>query len=124
MLSIMKKILTPIIATHPGELLRDELRERGLSQKQLSKMTGIKASVISDTIAGKRAVSLNVAVALEKALGISAEMWLNLQTQYNLDSAGISKRESKQETVQVTIPTEDRNLLKELVRKFGWACVL
>lgn len=124
MLSIMNKILTPIIATHPGELLRDELRERGLSQKQLSKMTGIKASVISDTIAGKRAVSLNVAVALEKALGISAEMWLNLQTQYNLDSAGISKRESKQETVQVTIPTEDRNLLKELVRKFGWACVL
>jgi addiction module HigA family antidote len=120
----MNKILTPIIATHPGELLRDELRERGLSQKQLSKMTGIKASVISDTIAGKRAVSLNVAVALEKALGISAEMWLNLQTQYNLDSAGISKRESKQETVQVTIPTEDRNLLKELVRKFGWACVL
>lgn len=124
MLSSMNKILTPIIATHPGELLRDELRERGLSQKQLSKMTGIKASVISDTIAGKRAVSLNVAVALEKALGISAEMWLNLQTQYNLDSAGISKRESKQETVQVTIPTEDRNLLKELVRKFGWACVL
>lgn len=124
MISIMNKILTPIIATHPGELLRDELRERGLSQKQLSKMTGIKASVISDTIAGKRAVSLNVAVALEKALGISAEMWLNLQTQYNLDSAGISKRESKQETVQVTIPTEDRNLLKELVRKFGWACVL
>jgi len=124
LLSIMNKILTPIIATHPGELLRDELRERGLSQKQLSKMTGIKASVISDTIAGKRAVSLNVAVALEKALGISAEMWLNLQTQYNLDSAGISKRESKQETVQVTIPTEDRNLLKELVRKFGWACVL
>jgi len=124
LLSSMNKILTPIIATHPGELLRDELRERGLSQKQLSKMTGIKASVISDTIAGKRAVSLNVAVALEKALGISAEMWLNLQTQYNLDSAGISKRESKQETVQVTIPTEDRNLLKELVRKFGWACVL
>jgi len=124
LLSNMNKILTPIIATHPGELLRDELRERGLSQKQLSKMTGIKASVISDTIAGKRAVSLNVAVALEKALGISAEMWLNLQTQYNLDSAGISKRESKQETVQVTIPTEDRNLLKELVRKFGWACVL
>ncbi len=120
----MNKTLIPIVATHPGELLKDELRERGLSQKQLSEMTGIKTSIISDTIAGKRAVSLKVAVALEKALGIQAEMWLNLQTQYNLDAAGIAKREDQQETIQVTIPVKDRSLLKEIVRKFGWACML
>lgn len=120
----MNKTLIPIVATHPGELLKDELRERGLSQKQLSEKTGIKASVISDTIAGKRSISLNVAIALEKALGISAEMWLNLQTQYNLDRAGIAKRESKQEIMQVIIPSEDRNLFKEIVRKFGWARVV
>ena len=114
----------PFIATHPGELVRDELRARGLTQKRLAEMTGIKASVISETITGKRAVSLNMAVALEKALGIPADMWMNLQTQYNLDTAFLAERENQRETVPVTIPVRDRNLLKEIVRKFGWACML
>lgn len=114
----------PFVATHPGELIKDELKERGLTQKRLSEMTGIKPSVISETISGKRAVSLNMAIALEKALSIPAEVWMNLQTQYNLDSAAIAERNSLRETIPVTIPVQDRNLLKEIVRKFGWACML
>ena len=42
--------LVPFRATHPGELLKDELKERDMSQKQLAEATGIKASVISGTI--------------------------------------------------------------------------
>lgn len=118
------KAQVPFEATHPGELIKDELKERGLTQKKLAEMTGIKASVISETISGKRSVSQNMAVALERALGIPAEMWMNLQIQYNLDSAGIAVRNSKKETIPVTIPVQDRNLLKEIVRKFGWACIL
>ena len=71
----------PFISTHPGELIRDELKARRMTQKRLAEITGVKASVISETITGKRAVSLNMAVALEKALGIPADMWMNLQTQ-------------------------------------------
>ena len=119
----MNKKQTPFIATHPGELIKDELIERNLTQKELSKMTGIKPSVLSETINGKRSVSLNVAVALEKALGISAEVWMNLQTQYDLDSAQIAEREKQKETVSITIPVSDRNLLREISRKFGWACM-
>jgi len=118
------KDLVPFEATHPGELIKDELKERGLTQKRLSEMTGIKASVISETINGKRSVSLNMAVALEKALGISAEFWMNLQTQYDLDVAHIAERENQRQTVSVTIPVRDRNLLKEISLKFGWACML
>ena len=118
------KAQVPFVATHPGELIKDELKERGLTQKKLAEMTGIKASVISETISGKRSVSMNMAVALEKALGIPADMWMNLQTQYNLDAAGIAERDSRKETFSVTIPVQDRNLLKEIVRKFGWACML
>ena len=114
----------PFVATHPGELIKDELKEQGLTQKRLSEMTGIKASVISETISGPRAVSLNMAIALEKALSIPAEVWMNLQTQFNLDSAAIAERSSLRETIPVTIPVQDRNLLKEIVRKFGWACML
>ena len=119
----MNKKQTPFIATHPGELIKDELKERKLTQKELSQMTGIKPSVLSETINGKRSVSLNVAVALEKVLGIPAEMWMNLQTQYDLDSAQIAEREKQKETVSVTIPISDLNLLREISRKFGWACM-
>ena len=119
----MNKKQTPFIATHPGELIKDELKERKLTQKELSEMTGIKPSVLSETINGKRSVSLNVAVALEKALGISAEVWMNLQTQYDLDSAQIAEREKQKETVSITIPISDLNLLREISRKFGWACM-
>lgn len=118
-----KKELTPFVATHPGEMIKDELKERGMTQKQLAEETGIKTSVLSETINGKRSVSLNVAVALEKALDIPADVWMSMQTQYDLDKANIAKREEKHETVSLTIPIKDRNLLKELVRKFGWACV-
>ena len=57
-------------------------------------------------------------------MGIPADMWMNLQTQYNLDTAFLAERENQRETISVTIPVRDRNLLKEIVRKFGWACIL
>lgn len=119
----MNKKTAPFVATHPGELIKDELKERNMTQKELSELTGIKPSVLSETINGKRSVSLSVAMALEKALGIPAEMWMNLQTQYDLDSAQIAEREKQKETVSVIIPVSDLNLLKEISRKFGWACV-
>ena len=46
----MNKKQTPFIATHPGELIKDELKERSMTQKELSEMTGIKPSVLSETI--------------------------------------------------------------------------
>lgn len=116
------KELTPFIATHPGELIKDELRERGMTQRALSETTGIPQSVISATVNGKRPVSLNMALQLEKVLDIPAQVWMNLQTQYNLDSANIARRDGERQTVSVTIPVRDRTLLQELVRKFGWAC--
>ena len=124
-LNIMNKNnITPFIATHPGEMIKDELKERKMTQKQLAEMSGIKASILSETINGKRSVSLNMAVALEKSLEIPADIWMNMQNQYDLDSANIAERSIKSQTVTITIPTRDRNLLKEVARKFGWACML
>ena len=88
-----KKSLTPFVATHPGEMIKDELKDRGMTQKQLAEVAGIKPSVLSETINGKRSVSLKVAVALEKTLGIPADIWMNLQAQYDLDTANITERD-------------------------------
>ena len=124
-LNIMNKDnITPFVATHPGEMIKDELRERKLTQKQLALETGIKPSVLSETINGKRPISKNMALALEQTLGIPADIWMNLQTQYDLDSVRIAEGNNLRETVCVTIPVNDRNLLKEIARKFGWACML
>ena len=122
--SIMNKRLIPVEATHPGELIRDELKERGMTQKHLSEQTGIKPSVLSETINGKRPVSVRMAASLEKVLDIPAEYWLNLQSQYELDAAAIAEREEKKASYVITIPVQDRNLLKDIVRKFGWACAV
>ena len=48
-------------------------------------------------------------------------MWLNLQSQYDKD---IASQEVQHEDVVITIPVSDRNLLRDLSRKFGWACML
>ena len=109
--------ITPFIATHPGEMIKDELKERNMTQKQLSELTGIKPSVLSETINGKRSVSLSV------AMGIPAEVWMNLQTQFDIDSASIEERNKQKETVSIIIPVGDLNLLREISRKFGWACM-
>ena len=101
-----------------------ELKERNMTQKQLAAESGIKASVLSETINGKRPVSLSVAVAIEKVLGVPADVWMNMQTQYDLDMANIATRGNESEKVEVIIPIKDRNLLKEIARKFGWACML
>ena len=58
-----------------------------------------------------------------RAFDIPADIWMNLQTQHDLDTANIAERDNQRETIAVTIPVRDRSLLQELVRKFGWACV-
>ncbi|MBQ3382482.1 MAG: HigA family addiction module antidote protein [Bacteroidales bacterium] len=121
--NVIDESTTPFIATHPGELIKDELAERKMTQKQLADITGIKTSILSQTINGKRSISLNMAVKLEKALDIPADLWMNLQTQYNIDSANILKRQTKQLTATIHLPVQDRNLIKDLSRKFGWVCL-
>ncbi|MBQ7221981.1 MAG: HigA family addiction module antidote protein [Bacteroidales bacterium] len=119
-----KRELTPFEATHPGELIKDELTARGITQKQLAQDSGISPSVLSETINGKRDVTLNMAIALEKTLDIPAEIWMNLQTKYVIDSAKIAKKRNTKETISVTLPRKDINLLQDLANKFGWACAM
>ena len=112
---------TPFVATHPGELVRDEMRERGLTQKQLAVLAGLSPTIVSEVVRAKRSVTEEIAASLEKALGIPVVMWLNLQSQYDQDTA---TQDNQRENVIVTIPVSDRNLLRDLSRKFGWACML
>jgi len=76
--------LTPFEPTHPGELIREELEERKVSQAKLAQQIGVSPSLLNEVVNGKRAVNTELALLLEAALGISAHIWLELQTDYNM----------------------------------------
>lgn len=82
--SMIANNLTPFEPTHPGQLIRDELEERKLSQSKLAHEIGVSPSMLNEVINGKRAVNTELALLLEAALGIPAHIWLDLQTDYNM----------------------------------------
>lgn len=66
--------LTPFEPTHPGEFIRDELEARNLSQAKLANQIGISPSLLNEVINGKRSVNTELALLLEAALGIEADI--------------------------------------------------
>ncbi|WDF79539.1 HigA family addiction module antitoxin [Mucilaginibacter sp. KACC 22773] len=80
------QLRTPI-AFHPGELLLEEIEERGLKKIDFAKAIGQKPGNLSDLFKGKRHISAQMAIKIEKALDISAEYWLGLQSAYDLTIA-------------------------------------
>lgn len=89
------KRLVPAIAIHPGEMLREELKERGIKQKELAKQIGIPATHLNEFIKGKRGLSLRLGVALESALGIPYDIWARLQSRYEYNRAAIEKKDAE-----------------------------
>lgn len=75
--------LTPSAPIHPGEMVKDEIEYRGISQKALAKEIGIPASILNEVLNGKRAINTEYALLFEAALGIEADLWLRLQAEYN-----------------------------------------
>ncbi len=68
----------------PGDLLREELAARGMSQTDLAWIMGRRVNVVNEIINGKRGISARTAKELEAALGISAEFWLRFQDRCRL----------------------------------------
>ena len=79
----MKKRLHPV---HPGEVLWEEfLKPMGISQNRLALNIGVPPRRINEIVLGKRGITADTALRLAKFFGISAEFWLGLQSQYDLD---------------------------------------
>ncbi|MDO4460965.1 MAG: HigA family addiction module antitoxin [Bacteroidia bacterium] len=79
--------LAPSIPIHPGELIKDELESRGIKQRTLACQMGVSYSVLNEILNGKRPVTTEYALMFEAALGISADIWLKTQADYNLQMA-------------------------------------
>ena len=141
--------ITPAFPVHPGSVLGEELKARGISQKKFAETVGIQATHLSALIHGTRSFTIAVAEKIASGLeGISAEFWLKFQERYNVDVqrrrintsrvvSGYSPashlvqpaclaqpQRPYNENVQVvlTIPASDKELLDTLAGRFGWIC--
>ena len=64
---------------HPGEILRDEMDERGLSADALAQALDIPANRVTAILNGQRGVTQDTARRLSRYFGTTQELWLNLQ---------------------------------------------
>ncbi len=69
---------------HPGEMIKDEIIARGLTQKELAQKMGVSYTVFNEILNGKRSITTEYALMLEAALGTNANIWLGLQADHDI----------------------------------------
>ena len=73
---------------HPGEVLHEEfLKPMGLSQNKLALDIGVPPRRINEIVLGKRGITADTALRLARHFSMSAQFWLGLQVDYDLDVA-------------------------------------
>jgi len=72
---------------HPGKLLAEILRDRGMSQAAFAKVVGVSPMRISHVVRETRPVTAELALRFGRAFGQSAQFWINLQNAYDLNLA-------------------------------------
>ena len=98
----------------PGDYIREELEARGWSQLDLAEILGRPAQAVNEIIAGKRSITPDTAKALGEAFGTSAQVWMNLDSAYQLaqlsDQSNVVARKAK---LYEIAPLKD-------IQKRGW----
>lgn len=77
----------PYEPTHPGEVLKDEIEYRGISQAELARFIGVSPTAFNEILNAKRSMSEEIAFRIEDALGLPAYVFINMQSQYNMQIA-------------------------------------
>ena len=86
---------------HPGVTLREDFMEPyELSANGLAKALGIPQIRISDIVRGRRGITADTALRLERAFGVSGSFWLNLQSHYELEVAKRDHRSAIRKSVR------------------------
>lgn len=72
---------------HPGEIIKDEMESRHISQREFARQVDISYTALNELLNGKRSLSPATALMFEAALDIPADALMNIQTKYNLQTA-------------------------------------
>ncbi len=76
--------MEPFAPTHPGEVVKDEVEYRGISQRALATQIGVSYTQLNEVLNGKRSMNTELALLIGAALGIDAEPLLVMQTRYDI----------------------------------------
>jgi addiction module HigA family antidote len=76
--------LEPYLPTHPGEVIKDEIEYRGISQRMLAAEIGVSYTQLNEVLNGKRPLNTEIAILIATALDLDAEPLLALQTRYDM----------------------------------------
>ncbi len=71
--------------THPGALLHDEIEYRGISIAELAADMNMDATLLEAVVNGKSSVTADIALKLEKVLGVDAYYWMRIQGKFDID---------------------------------------
>ena len=82
----------PFCPVHPGELLKEELECRHISQRSFALKLGFPYTALNEILNGKRPVTTEFALLMEAALNVDPGLLLRLQTSYNLQVAKKDKK--------------------------------
>jgi addiction module HigA family antidote len=74
-------------AIHPGEVLAEELEELGMSAAELARQIHVPTNRVTQVLRGQRSITGDTAIRLGHWFNMSAEFWINLQSQYDLSIA-------------------------------------
>ena len=88
MANVARQGYTP---THPGEVLKDEIEYRKISQRQLAEQMGISYKVLNDILNERRVLTTATALMFEAALDVPADSLMRLQLKYNMHQANHDK---------------------------------
>ena len=75
-------------AVAPGETLQETLQAFGMTQAELAEQTGHPKKTINEIVKGKSAITVDIALQLERVLGIPASFWNNLERNYRVVQKG------------------------------------
>jgi addiction module HigA family antidote len=86
------KSKTPANAVHPGEILREEFMvPLGLTSAELARQLHISVPRVNEIARERRAITADTAMRLGRYFGNSAKLWMNLQTEYDLNLAAVNR---------------------------------
>jgi len=83
-----KNVAHALLPVHPGEILVEEfLSPLGMSARALAVAIDVTPARVSDIVAGRRGITADTALRLGRYFGTTAQLWLNLQSNYDLEIA-------------------------------------
>jgi len=77
---------------HPGELLKDEIEYRGISQRQLAEQMGMSYTSLNEILNTRRPLTESSAVLFEATLGVEADTLMRMQLKYNMQTIRQDKK--------------------------------